>query len=137
MAADPQLLERLRTGLAAGPPLRLAVLFGSAARGQAGPASDLDVAIVPADADLPLGVELGLQADLTLQLGREVDLVRLDRAPTLVRWQVARDGVLILARERSDYTCFLAAAASEWFDFEPAFNRASAHFRRRLAEDGR
>jgi predicted nucleotidyltransferase len=129
-------LDRLKAALGEGPPLRLAVLFGSAARGKIRPDSDVDVAILPEDPDLPLAVELALQVSLTAACGREVDLVRLDRASTLVRWQVASHGIPLLAGDERAHARFVAAAAAEYIDFAPGFARAAERFRRRLIEDG-
>ena len=41
-----ELVERLAAPLGAGPPVRLAVLFGSAATGAVRPDSDVDVAVL-------------------------------------------------------------------------------------------
>ena len=122
----------MRTVLARGPAVRFAALFGSRARGTARPDSDIDVAWLPADANLPLGAELELQAELTRVAGHEVDLVRLDHASSLLRFEVARDGVLLFGTP-SAFTGFRVEAIAEWLDYEPAFRAASERFRRRLA----
>lgn len=128
------LLDAARSVVAQGPPLLLAAIFGSAARGALRPDSDLDVAIVPVDADLPLAAELDLQAALSRATGREVDLVRLDRAPTLVRWQVARGGVVVFEKTDGEWPRFVAAAAIEHADFAESLAPAAELYRRRLAE---
>ena len=91
------LVEDVRRVLQAGPPLRLAVLFGSFARQRARADSDLDIAILPRDESLSLHAELDLAAQLSLATRREVDLVRLDQATMLLRWEVAKDGILLIA----------------------------------------
>jgi len=109
---DPDLLlARLRRALAEGPPLRLAILFGSAARGTLHAESDVDVGIIPRDAGLPWDEESDLQVRLTRACGRAVDLVRLDRASTLLRWEAARTAVRLLAEPLSEHPRFIAAAA--------------------------
>jgi predicted nucleotidyltransferase len=127
------LLTALRTALGSGPSLRLAVLFGSFARGQQRPGSDIDVAILPVDADLPLGAELDLQVALELACGRAVDLVRLDRASTMLRFRIAREGVALLAEPAFEHPRFVAAAAAEHAEFAPALAVASERFRQRVA----
>ena len=62
-----------------------------------------------------------------------MDLVRLDRAPTLVKWQVARDAKVLLESGPFQAARFVASAASEYLDFEPSFTHAAELFRRRLA----
>lgn len=132
---DPHLRQRLCERLEAHPRCRLAVVFGSEARGEARADSDLDIGWVPFESGLALGDELELQADLTRIAGVEVDLVRLDRASTLVKMEVARDGVLLLG-ERRDWTGFRAGAISEFLDFEPALRSASRVFKARLRSRG-
>ncbi|MCA8975945.1 MAG: nucleotidyltransferase domain-containing protein [Planctomycetes bacterium] len=134
------MLDTVRAALAevirAGPPARFFVLFGSAATGRARADSDLDLAWLPTDRELPLSEELALQAELTRAAGREVDLVRLDHASTLCRHEVARDGVLI-AGDRDAFIRFRAVAAAEFLDFEPALRDATARYRRRLLKQAR
>ncbi|MBI3270904.1 MAG: nucleotidyltransferase domain-containing protein [Planctomycetes bacterium] len=124
--------DRLRAALRAGPALRLAMLFGSGASGTLRPESDVDVAILPANPQQSLHEDLALQAALSMACGREVDLVRLDQAVTLLRWQVARHGRPLLAASPAEVSRFVADAASEYLDFAPAFERAAEVFRRRL-----
>lgn len=125
------LLQTVRTGPAA----RFVALFGSAARGTASAASDLDIAWLPLDPGIALGDELQFQARLTGAAGREVDLVRVDQASTLCRREIAVDGVL-LAGSRDDWVQFRAEAIGEFLDFEPAFRDASERYRRWLASNG-
>ena len=130
-------VEKARRVLAAGPPLCLAALFGSIARGEGRPDSDVDIAIVPVDPELTLADEMDLQFALEQAIGRTVDLVRLDHGSTLLRFRVARDGVPILARSPVDWTRFQARAAAQWCDEGPALEHAAERFRRRLAEEAR
>jgi hypothetical protein len=69
--------------------------------------------------------------------GRTVDLVRLDKAPTLVRWQVVRYGHVLLENSPFAASRFVAASVAEYLDFAPAFERAAETFRRVLAAEGR
>ncbi|HSL84349.1 MAG TPA: nucleotidyltransferase domain-containing protein [Thermoanaerobaculia bacterium] len=73
MPADPQLVASIRPVLARHPEIRLALLFGSRARGVAGPAADLDLAV-----EVVRGEELdrlGLMAELSSATGLDVDVV--------------------------------------------------------------
>src|SRR5206468_251906 len=122
-------LESLKRLLAAGPPLRLAVLFGSGATGRLRGDSDLDIAVLPVEETLALSAELALQADLERAAGRPVDLVRLDRASTFVCWQVAKNGVVLLAQPEPEWNRFRVRAASDWYDFGPAMEEAARRYR--------
>lgn len=115
-------------------PVRLAVLFGSAARGTGRPDSDVDIAILPRDAAVSLADEARWQGELEDACGRRVDLVRLDQASSFLLGEIARDAVCLYEAEPGAFTRFRAAAWSEWLEFAPAFERAAARFRQRLVE---
>ena len=79
------------------PNVRLAVLFGSLARGEADPASDADVIVTMVDAGWQRRVELA--SALETALGRRVQLVLLDDAPKLLLGEVLRDGRVLVDRD--------------------------------------
>jgi predicted nucleotidyltransferase len=130
------LVDTLRQALAGDPRLRLAMLLGSRARSRAREDSDVDIGILPVDPDLPLREELELQARVERACGHPVDLVRLDRADVLLRWEVARHGILLFAAARSDLVRFVARASLDHADLAPAIDRSGALFRRRLLAEG-
>jgi predicted nucleotidyltransferase len=129
-----QLLRRLGDVLSAYGGVRLAVVFGSMATGKVHAASDIDIGLVPVDPNWSLDAELGLQVELTRVSGRRVDLVRLDRASTLVRWEALRGGLALFEGGPFELARARAAAASEYLDFAPALHAAAALFRRKVAE---
>jgi predicted nucleotidyltransferase len=98
------------------PGVRLAVLFGSAARGQSGPGSDLDVGVL-----LEPGTEgaAALEVALARATGRRLDLVELDAAPPLLRFEIARDGRVLLERAPHSWADFRARAMTDWWDWAP------------------
>lgn len=84
------LLAALGQVLAGRRDVRLAMLFGSWARGLAHPGSDVDVAV---DAN---GVDLWeLAADLSLAVGTEVDVVDLRQAGYPLLKAILRDGIVL------------------------------------------
>jgi predicted nucleotidyltransferase len=117
-------------------PARLAVLFGSRARGTAGPASDVDIGFIPAG-EISLGQELALEAELTRALGAEVDLVRLDVEDVMLRYRVAKDGIVILAHPAFEAPRFFARAAVDHDEMAPLFADACRRFAQRLAGGAR
>lgn len=129
--------DRIRGVLAAGPSLRLAILFGSCARGSLRPDSDVDIGIILRDPELPLAAELDLQARLEHACGRQVDLVRLDRASTLLRWEAGRHAVLLVADPPHEFPRFVASAALEHADLMIVLGPAAERFRQRLLDPGR
>jgi predicted nucleotidyltransferase len=118
-AATGPPIARLRAELANGPPLRLAVLFGSRASGRAHANSDFDVGIVPVDSAIPLRAELLLASSLSAAVGAEVDVVRLDGdiAP-LLGVEVARHGLCLFEARPGAFAAYRADAVSRWLDFE-------------------
>ncbi|MBK1630111.1 DNA polymerase subunit beta [Thiohalocapsa halophila] len=116
--------------------LLCAYLFGSVARGEDRPDSDVDLAVLFRD-DPPrtlAGLHLDLADRLTGALGgRRVDLVVLNRAPVDLVHRVLRDGVLLLERDRSARIRFEVRARNEYFDLLPHLER----YRRGRDEAGR
>jgi len=132
-------IARLRVALAAEPDLQLVVLFGSASVGRARGSSDLDVAILPTngrDGQARDFDDLSLQTRLTLAARREVDLVRIDEASTLLKWEIAKAGVALLEARPGEMARFRARATSEYIDFLPSFQHHAEVFRRRLIQQG-
>lgn len=123
LAVSPQTRRMLRDIARRSSGLELLVLFGSRARGEAHSGSDWDFAFRGPDS-----VDVGiLIADLGVSLStNHVDLVDLDRAGGLLRYQVARDGVPIYEARPHAFEQFWLDAVSFWCDarhvLEPAYN---------------
>jgi predicted nucleotidyltransferase len=111
------MLELLREQLAQMPEVRLAAAFGSVARGEERPGSDLDLALLLDTDSTPRRWEI--EASLGRTAGREVDFVYLNEAPPLLRFEIATDGVLLLERHPGDWSDFRARAMIDWWDWAP------------------
>lgn len=83
-------VARLRRALAVADGVRLAILFGSRARGSARPSSDFDVAVDAPGVDL-----LDLAAQLGMELDCEVDVISLDDAGVPLLEALIRDGIVV------------------------------------------
>jgi uncharacterized protein len=114
------IIEALRERLRAEAAIASAWLFGSVARGTHGAASDIDVAIldegVTKDSTDRL---LDLAAELEAELGRQVQIIRLQNAPPDLIHRVLRDGVLLLDRDRVQRIRFEVRARNLYFDMRP------------------
>jgi len=96
-------------------------LFGSAARGEAGPKSDVDVGVLfatdpPATLEAP---QFAMEAALERLLGTPVQVVSLNRAPADLVHRVLRDGRLVLDRDRAARIRFEVRSRNEYFDLAP------------------
>jgi predicted nucleotidyltransferase len=96
-------------------------LYGSVARGQARPASDIDIGVLFA-ADPPATLaapQFALEADLERVLGSPVQVVALNRASSDLVHRVLRDGRLALDRDRAARIRFEVRSRNEYFDLAP------------------
>lgn len=105
----------------------LAYLFGSHARGQAGPLSDVDVAVLLDD-----GFAADQYFDMRLQIigglidilhSNDVDVIILNQAPLALSYRVLRDGVMLYCRDRQKMIEFVARVVSAYLDFKPIIER--------------
>lgn len=109
-------LEKLRGALEQLPAVRLAVLFGSAATGTSTSKSDIDIGV-----SLARGADLSPTLGVVLEraIGQPVDLVWLDEAPPLLRFEIARDGLVLVERDPYGWAEFQAHAMIDWWDWAP------------------
>jgi predicted nucleotidyltransferase len=96
MPDHERLLASLRSVLERHPEVRLALLFGSRARGVAGPEADLDLAVEVTRGEVI--DRLGLMAELSAATGLDVDLVDVtpgQRAGYPLLAALVRDGAVV------------------------------------------
>ena len=99
-------------------------LFGSVARGEARPDSDVDVAVLfdakaPGRAPVDPLRGLHLAAELDGLLGKDVDVIDLETAPVDLIHRILRDGMLVLDRDPLARARFEVAARNHYFDLKP------------------
>lgn len=128
------LVDKLRARLAPIAEVRLAVLFGSAATGEAGPGSDVDVGLL-LDPYSP-ALRGHVEAELYRVARKPVDTVLLDDAPPLLRFEITR-GILLLERKEGLWTRFKARAWVDWWDWAPIARRYNREVIARLREEVR
>lgn len=111
----------IRATLAPYPEVRLAILFGSLARGQGRYDSDIDLAI---DAGRPLGIEkkMTLTEALAEHIGRPVDLIDLQTIGEPLLGQILKYGKRILGEDRL-YAELVTRHVFDEADFMPYHRR--------------
>jgi predicted nucleotidyltransferase len=130
-------LAAIAARLASVPALRFAALFGSAAAGRATPGSDLDVGLSFEHRRSPgFAAQLALAADLSRDSGRDVDLVVLEEAGTVLRREVALRGRLVWERAPGAFARFRCGLAVEWEDFAPFFETCRRGFLQAVIRKG-
>src|SRR5690554_4381366 len=101
--------------------IKIVILFGSRARGDYNPKSDIDIAIL-LEEDVLDGNYLEVKIDLTSIfsdiLGEDCDIVLINKASPLLKYQVIKHGRLIYIDEETDYNSFFSLVVREYFDFK-------------------
>lgn len=104
-----------------------AYLFGSVARGEARPSSDVDVGLVlhagkPKTVDA-YGKVIDVQGDLEAALGCSVDVVPMNEAPPDLLHRILRDGICVHDSDTPARVEFELQARNEYFDLLPILQR--------------
>lgn len=111
-------IPQIKTVLAEIPQVKFAYLFGSQARGDAGLLSDIDIAVYVDGRMDPFRLRLALLESLAHRLGTDrFDLVTLNDASPLLKYEVVRQGVVI-KEHRQRRIAFEVRTLSEYFDTE-------------------
>ncbi len=127
------LTERLRRLLSDAPGVLVAYLYGSRARGGAGPLSDVDVALLLDSNDEER------RLDLTAAIAHAVapvraDVVVLNDAPLPLAYRVLRDGVVLASRDDRARGEHWVRTVDRYLDMAPARRLLAAGTRNRLRE---
>lgn len=121
------------------PPVVSGLLFGSQARGTAGPLSDVDVAVwfepgSTASERFQAQIEVTSAAADALATG-EVQVVVLNEATPLLRHRAMRDGIRLLDRDRKTRIRLETRAMLEYLDTAPLRATLARGLRHRIEED--
>jgi uncharacterized protein len=127
---DPA-IQTIRQFLRGRVDVRLAIVFGSRARGTATPASDLDVAVRAPGGDL-----LELAADLSRVTGHEVDVVPVEDASVPLLDRIVREGVGVHEARPGALATWRARALAELETDRPWFARMRERWLARVASHG-
>jgi predicted nucleotidyltransferase len=131
--AMPDLVGRLRRVLADAPGVVVAYLFGSHARGRAGPLSDVDVALLFDGDDEKQRLELTAAIAHAAAPSR-ADVVVLNHAPVALSYRILRDGKAVVSRDERARVQYWVRTVDRYLDMAPARRILAAGTRNRLRE---
>lgn len=119
--------------------VKLAYLFGSAARGDAGKLSDIDIGVY-LDDSLSEEQRFKLQLELVSKLASalktdKVDLIVMNDAPLLLNYNIIRSGNP-LKSEKQAKVKFEVVVLSKYLDRKPSIDRHTSLRLARIAEKG-
>lgn len=130
MRTEDPVVESLRKALRGREDVRLALLFGSRARGRARPDSDADVAVLGKDLNL-----FSLTSDLSRAAGVDVDVVSLNDPGFPLLNVLLRDGIVLHEGERGAAATWRSRAWLQAETDRPWFERMRDSFLRHMAEE--
>jgi predicted nucleotidyltransferase len=129
--------EGLLAYLAEQPDVVAAYLFGSHAEGRARPESDIDIAVLLADQTTnesfdDVVTQFDRRMELTREIerfiqGKELDLIVLNKAPTLLKQQVLTQGKLLFdhdSEKRIRFEIMTSKLYDDWKPMHDFFTRA-------------
>jgi predicted nucleotidyltransferase len=134
-----ELISRVTAYLAKRDRLVAAYLFGSLAEETDHWLSDVDVALLlPHNTDraTAFATRLRVAADLEKLCQRSVDVVILNHAPPLLRFQVVQRGLVLVEQDSTTRCLFQARAMSEYYDAKRYLDYQFSHLMRRIREEG-
>lgn len=95
------------------------ILFGSHAKNQQTAASDVDVAVLFTPENIPSAMTMiQLQQDLSDVLHQDVDLVALNSATPIFKYQIFKNGKVLTNKNPKFFTKFKIQSLFEYFDLK-------------------
>ena len=114
--------------------IRFAYIFGSYAKGTMRKDSDVDLALFLSE-DFSTEEYLDLKMQLMECSHREMDLVVLNDAPTLLKYEVSQHHVLLFARDQGEEIEFRIRTLFEYEDMKPYIDLHYQAMIQRLKEE--
>ena len=101
--------------------VEFAYIFGSTVIGNTNKESDVDIGVYLASKDIItyFDIRLDLIRVLTQALGKEADVVILNRAAPFLRYVVIREGKLVFERSEESRVNFELKTLQEYYDYKP------------------
>jgi len=120
--------------------IRFVLLIGSVATGNAGPLSDIDIAVYldpKLDNERMVNDILQLGVELEKKLRTEnIDVVNLNEANPPMKFNAVKTGIQILVRDEGEYEDFVIRTLSEYYDHLDFLERQYHYVATAIAEGG-
>jgi len=127
----PAVVADLRRALEGRRDVRVAVLFGSHARGTAHEGSDVDLAVLSAGADL-----FALAASVAQAIDREVDVIDLRDPGVPMLLELIEDGIVVHESAPGEGALWRSRTLATLETDRPWFNRMRDAWLKRVAREG-
>lgn len=134
---ETRLTTSLRSLGQAHRPIRALYLFGSQATGKTGPLSDIDVAVLLDEKAVRPERFFRFRLELIAAAARgcrrpDVEVVILNEATPVLKYEVVRAGRLVYERDRSLRIEFEARAVQHYLDLEPFYRIGRFYLKRQM-----
>jgi predicted nucleotidyltransferase len=124
-----------------GTPVLCAYLYGSHAKAQAHPFSDLDIGIYVEDVDintcLDLELSLAVRIDDNLNNTVQTEVRILNHLPLTVKGRILGEAKLIYSRDEGQRIAFETQVRKAYFDFLPVIKQYREVYRKRVLTESR
>ena len=131
-----ELINTIKAALVSKPEIIFAYIFGSVAKGTANKLSDIDLAIYLNNSYEHRSPGYGYQSELITELSEllntKVDLVILNKASTMLRYQVIKNGLLLFSRSDDQRRAFHEKAVRDYLDFKPFLKVQHQYLKQRI-----
>lgn len=120
---DRQLIEKILNDLKKIKEVKAIYLFGSYARNQQIPISDIDICVITNK------ISDRKETDIVGNSGRRLDISLFSRLPIMIRSNVFKEGKLLFCRDKRLLIDLKYNTMSEYLDFRPAINRLEEYYK--------
>ena len=129
----------LAPGFSLFPEIEAVYVFGSFAEGISCERSDIDIAVLLANSvekDQYLDYRLDIIEEIQKRITRKVDVIILNQAPILLRFQALKKGKLIFERNANRRAEFQARSMARYYDYKRYFDFHNRNLMKRIKEVG-
>lgn len=112
-----EMVEKLKKSLQGNKDIVFAYLYGSQANNTSKPGSDIDIAIYLSE-KMTTDEYLSLKMELSESFKKEIDLIILNEAAPLLKFEVYQNHKVIFSRDKDAETSFKVKTVFEYNDFK-------------------